>query len=118
MWFGFAYERTERTDRYQGYNDYARDQFGFEWHWRYNQRFRFEFDGYYRSYDYPNAFAYNNPIAGVKTLESVHGKLIAEFRFTPHLSISADAEYRESESTDARIAYDRMLFSLGVTWRQ
>ena len=118
MWFGFGYERTERTDRYLGYNDYTRDQFGFEWHWRANDRFRFEFDGYYRNYDYPAAFAYNNPVAGVKTLEAVHGKLLAEFRLTPHLSIAADAEYRETESTDARIAYDRLLFSLGITWRQ
>ncbi len=118
MWFGFNYSRTERTDRYLGYNDYGLDQFGFDWHWRAGQRFRFEFDGYYRSYDYPNAFAFNNPAAGIKTLEAVHGKLIAEFRVTPHLSIAADAVYREKESTDARIAYDRLLFSLGVTWRQ
>ena len=118
MWFGFGYERTERTDRYLGYNDYMRDQYGFEFHWRASQRFRFEIDGYYRNYDFPNAFAYNNPVAGVKTLEAVHGDVTLEFRMTPHLSIAANAEYREQESTDARIAYDRLLFSLGITWRQ
>ena len=118
MWFGFGYERTERTDRFQGYNDYIRDQYGFEFHWRASQRFRFEVDGRYRNYDFLNAFAFNNPVAGVKTLESIHGDVILEFRMTPHLSIAANAEYRESESTDARIAYDRLLFSLGITWRQ
>ena len=118
MWFGFSYDRTERTDRYLGYNDYTRDQFGFEWHWRTGRRFRFEAGGYYRNYDYPNAFAFNNPVAGVKTLEAVRGNVLMEIRMTPNLSIEADAEYRESTSTDARIAYDRLLFSLGVTWRQ
>ena len=117
-WFGFTYERTERVDRYLGYNDYTRDQFGFELHWRRGDRWRFEIDGYYRNYDYPNAFAFNNPVAGVKTLESIRGKALAEYRITPHISIAADAELRESTSSDARIAYDRLLFSLGVTWRQ
>ncbi len=118
MWFGFSYERTERTDRYLGYNDYARDQFGFDFHWRVGQRLRLETGGYYRNYNYPNAFAFHNPVAGPKTLEAVRGNLLASYRMTRGLSLVAEAEFHESTSTDTRIAYDRLLFSLGVTWRQ
>ncbi|MDA1062793.1 MAG: hypothetical protein O2907_00405 [Proteobacteria bacterium] len=57
-------------------------------------------------------------MTGIKTLETVRSNLLAEFRMTPHLSIRAEAELRESVSTDTRIGYDRSWFSLGVTWQQ
>jgi len=118
MWFGFNVELTDRQDRYLGYNDYQRNEFGFDFNWTPTPRFRFEFGGYYRNYDYPNAFAFHNPVAGIKTLESVRGNLLAEYRVTPHLSVTAEAEFRESVSTDTRIGYDKTWFSLGVTWQQ
>lgn len=118
MWFGFNVERTERQDRYLGYNDYTRDEFGVDYRWTPSPRFKFEVAAYYRNYDYPNAFAFHNPVVGLKTLETVRGNLLAEFRWTTHLSIKAEAEFRESTSTDTRIGYDRTWFSLGVTWQQ
>ena len=118
MWFGFNVELTDRQDRYLGYNDYRRDQYGFDFNWAPNPRFRFELGGYYRNYYYPNAFAFHNPVAGTKTLETLRGNLLAEFRITPHLSLIAEAELRESVSTDTRIGYDKSWFSLGVTWQQ
>jgi hypothetical protein len=118
MWFGFNVELTERQDRYLGYNDYSRDEFGVDFNWTPSPRFRFKVSGHYRSYDYPNAYAFHNPAAGVKTLETIRGNVLTEFRMTPHLSIAAEAELRESTSTDTRIGYDRTWFSLGVTWQQ
>jgi hypothetical protein len=117
MWFGFYFERTDRQDRYVGYNDFTRDEFGFDYSWAPSPRFKLELSGNYRSYDYPNAFAFHNPVAGIKTLETVRGNLLGSFRITPSLSVVAEAEYRESESTDIRIAYDRLWFSLGIIWR-
>lgn len=118
MWLGFGYELTDRTDRYVGYNDYTRDSYVFEFNWSPNARFELEAKGYYRIYDFPNAFAYNNPVAGPKTLESADGEVLATFRMTQHLSIAAEVEYRDIVSTDARIAYDRMRYSIGVVWQQ
>jgi len=117
MWFGFHLEHTDRDDRYVGYNDYTLDEFGFDYIWTPTPRSTLELSGDYRIYDYPNAFAFHNPIAGSKTLETVRSKLLTSFRITPSLSIVAEAEFRESVSTDTRIAYDRTWFSLGVTWR-
>ena len=118
MWFGFGYELTDRTDRYEGYNDYTRDGYLFEFHWSPGRRFELETNGYYRNYDYPNAFAFNNPVAGPKTLETLDGELVLRYRMTEHLSLSADIYHREVVSTDARIAYDRNRYSIGVVWQQ
>jgi len=117
MWFGFGYENTSRTDRYLGYNDYTRDSYSFEFHWSPGRRFDLEANGYYRIYDYPNAFAFHNPVAGLKTLESADGELIASYRMTRHLDLVAEIEYRETASTDARIQYDRIRYSIGVVWQ-
>jgi hypothetical protein len=118
MWFGFAYKNTRRTDRYLGYNDYTRDSYGFEFHWTPNRRFDVDLWGYYRIYDYPNAFAFHNPVAGPKTLETADAKMTATFRMTRHLRLVGELRYREVSSTDTRIAYDRNWYSLGVVWEQ
>ena len=114
MWFGFDYQRSERTDRYLGYNDYARDSYGFEFHWSPGDRFELEVEGYYRIYDYPNAFAFHNPLAGPKTHETARGRVIGSYRMTKSLSLVAEANYRGAASNDTRIGYDRYQYMLGV----
>ena len=118
MWFGFDIKRTQRTDQYVGYNDYTRDSFGFEFHWRPGDRFDLEAEGTYRLYDYPNAFAFHNPAVGPKTQESIDASLISTFRMTRHLSLVADVRYRQTVSNDIRIQYDRTQYSLGIRWEQ
>ncbi|MGB5164829.1 MAG: hypothetical protein WBN09_12900 [Woeseiaceae bacterium] len=117
LWFGLDYERSERTDRYVGYNDYTRDSYGFELHWRLHERFDLELGGFYRIYDYPNAFAFNNPIAGRKTYESAFGSVMGTFDMTATLSLVAEASYRGAASTDTRLAYDRYQYVLGIRWQ-
>ncbi len=118
MWFGFDIERTERTDQYVGYNDYSRDSFGFEFRWSPGSRFDLEAGGKYRLYDYPNAFAYHEPTAGLKTQESIIGNLLATYRLTRHISLVAEAEFFERVSNDIRIQYDRTRYLIGVRWSQ
>ena len=118
MWFGFNLERTERTDRYQGYNDYTRDEFGVDFSWAPTNRMSFKLASHYRNYDYPNAFAFHNPVAGIRSMEAVRGNFEGEFRITPRFSVNLEAEYRETSSTDLRLQYDRTWFSLGFTWKQ
>lgn len=116
MWFGVYYERTDRQDRYLGYDDYSRDAYGFEYRWSPGQRFRLEAEGYYRIYDFPNAFAFHNPIAGPRTQESARGKIEASYNFTRSLSVFLNGKYRETASTDTRIAYERAMYMLGIRW--
>lgn len=118
MWFGIEYERRDRTDRYVGYNNYVRDSYGAEIHWQIGQRFDLELASFYRLYNYENAFAFNNPAAPTKTLETVDGVLAATFRMTKRLSLVLEAEYRDQVSTDARLEYERSRYSLGIRWQQ
>jgi len=118
IWVGFEYRRTERSDQYVGYNDFSRDHFGMDLRWRAGQKISLKLSGYYRLYDYPNAFAFNFPRAGRKALETLDADLLATYRINGNLSIVADVQLRESGSNDLRIDYDRTLFSLGVTWQQ
>jgi len=118
MWFGFIYERSERTDRYLGYNDYSRDHYELEFRWRAGRRASVQLRGFYRNYDYPNAFAFHNPAAGAKTLETAELHALVSYRMTDSLSLELRAEAHEAVSTDPRIAYDRTWYSLGVSWRR
>lgn len=118
LWFGFGYQFSSRKDTYVGYNDYTRDGYGFEFHWSQGPRFDLDLQTWYRIYDYPNAFAFNNPALPVKTLETATGQLRLSYRFTPHLSMQSQIEYRGTASTDTRIGYDRNWYSIGVVWRQ
>lgn len=118
MWFGFDVERTERVDQYVGYNNYTRDSFRFDFHWTLGDRFDLELNSIYRLYDYPNAFAFHNPVAGRKTQESADGTMVGTFRMTRHLSLVGEARYRETVSNDTRIQYERWQYILGVRWQQ
>ncbi len=118
LWFGMDVKRRTRTDQYVGYNDYDRDSFGLELHWTPVERFEFEANGIYKLYDYPNAFAFNNRVAGRKTQESAEINLIGTFQMTRHLSIVGAARYRETVSNDTRIQYEKNQFTLSVLWEQ
>jgi hypothetical protein len=118
MWFGFEIDRTIRSDQYVGYNDYTRDSFGVEFHWMASERFDFEAGSIYRLYDYPNAFAFHDPVAGNKTQETLESNVLATFRMTRHLSLVGEARFRETVSNDLRIQYDRTQYVLGVRWEQ
>lgn len=118
LWFGVDAERTERIDQYLGYNDYTRDSFGVEFHWSPGERFDLEASGVYHLYNYPNAFAFHEPLAGRKTQESARASLVATFQMTRHLSLVGEASYRETVSNDTRIQYERNQFVFGVRWEQ
>lgn len=116
MWFGVDYVRTTRTDDFVGYNDYTRDAFGAEFHWSPHFRFDLEASGQYRLFDYPNAFAFNEPAGGPKTREDARFALVGTFLLTRSLQLVAEARYREVVSNDIRISYERMQYALSVRW--
>jgi len=116
IWFGLDYIRTTREDGHVGYNNYDKDSYGFELHWRIGQRFDLEASGIYRVYDYENAFAFHEPAAGPKTLERVLGSLIATFDMTRSLSLVGEVRYDDVTSNDARLAYNRIQYVLGIRW--
>jgi len=116
FWFGVNYERRQREDGFVGYADYTRDSYGAEIRWGIGSRLDFEISGYYRLYDFPNAFAFNNPDQGVKTLETVDVNVSASYRMTRSLFLVLEGALDERVSTDSRIEYERSQFVLGIHW--
>lgn len=116
FWFGFDYVRTQREDTYRGYNNYVRDTYNLDISWRAGRKFRLEASAYYRVYDFENAFAFHNPVAGRKTLETMIGSLNASFRMAWDLTLVAQYNYRDVASNDTRIAYDRSQYVIGIRW--
>ena len=116
MWFGLDFLHTTREDRHVGYNNYVRNSYGAELHWRIGNRFDLEASGIYRIYDYENAFAFQNPAAGRKTLERILGALIATFDMTPNLTLVTEYRYEDAQSNDTRIAYNRSRIAISVRW--
>ncbi|MDH3439583.1 MAG: hypothetical protein OEM63_02435 [Gammaproteobacteria bacterium] len=118
MWFGIGYARTDREDRHVGYNSYVRDQYFVQYHLRIANRFRIDLRGRYFNYNYENAFAYHEPTAGRKTMESAIGSFVASYRMTDSLDLVAEYHYRDVQSNDERLAYGRSQAILAVRWSQ
>jgi tetratricopeptide (TPR) repeat protein len=118
MWFSLDYLRTDREDRHVGYNNYVRNSYGGEFHWRIGNRFDFEAAGAFQVYDYENAFAFQNPAAGRKTLERIFGSVLFTFDMTPQFTLVTEYRYYDSQSNDTRIAYNRSRISVSVLWER
>ncbi|MEM9403898.1 MAG: hypothetical protein AAGA44_15605 [Pseudomonadota bacterium] len=116
FWFGVKYVFTDRADNYIGYNDYTRDGFGAELHLRLGNNFQLDAEALYRIYNFTNAFAFNNPTADRKTLESADGRLAVSYDMPWNLRLVGDYTYRDVTSNDARIAFQRSLFMLSLQW--
>ncbi len=114
-WAGVEYRRTERRDQFLGYNDYTRDQVSAELHARLG-RLDLDAVGRLRRYDYPNAYAFNTPAGGPRELDALDWELAASYAVRPHIRLSARVESISVDSTDARVVYDRLQSSLGLTW--
>lgn len=116
FWFGFDYVRTERTDTYVGYNNYTRDTYKVDVSWRAGEKFMLRASAYYRVYAFENAFAFHEPAAGRKTLETVEGGLFATYAMPWNLTLVAQYNYDNVDSNDTRIAYERSQYMLGLRW--
>ena len=81
-------------------------------------RFDLDVTAGYRIYHFENAFAFNDPAAGRKTLETATGGAMATFRMTDTLTLVGEYIYRDVASNDTRIAYGRSQILFGVRWMQ
>jgi hypothetical protein len=110
------YSRTDREDRFVGYNNYTRDKITLETTFELSDNFVAEVELSYRDQQYPNAFAFNNPTQAAKEYQELEVEASARYRFTDQLSLRFDLEQDDVESSDPRGEYDRLRMSLGVFW--
>ncbi|MGB5353020.1 MAG: hypothetical protein WBN32_05350 [Woeseia sp.] len=117
FWFGLRYLRSDRTDRYLGYNDYLRDSYGGEFSLRVNNRLKVRAEGWYRIYNYVRAYAYQTPAAGRKTMETADARVTARWQFNDDVSLIGSFEYADTASNDLRIDYTRSQYMIGLRWQ-
>jgi hypothetical protein len=112
-----SYMQLDRTDRFQGYMNYTQDIIGARVVMRPGRRWIISAGLTQRSYNYQNAFAFNDPAAGPKTLDDSVADLGVNFDVMKSLSISLDLASTDVTSSDPRAAYTRARQLLGVVWR-
>jgi hypothetical protein len=114
----FGVERLQRTDQFLGYNDYTRD--GVEMVLTLSPGARMDISAKFDvgSYEYPSAFAFNDPAGGIRETKSSEFELRLEYAFTSRISLWASMEIEEVVSSDFRAEYERSIATLGVLWRR
>jgi hypothetical protein len=117
MSLDFSYMRLDRTDAFQGYMNYTQDIIGARVVMRPSKRWTISAGLTQRSYDYQNAFAFNDPAAGAKTLDDSIADLSVNFDVLKSLSVSIDLASTDVTSSDPRAAYTRQRSLVGAVWR-
>ena len=112
-----SYMRLDRTDGFQGYMDYTQDILGARVVMRPGKRWTISAGVTQRSYDYANAFAFNDPNSGPKTLDDTIADFGVNFDVMKSLSISVDLASTDVTSSDPRAAYTRQRSLIGAVWR-
>ncbi len=109
--------RLDRQDAFVGYYDSIQNQLRLRASYRPSRRLRFSAVLKSRIYDYPNAFAFNDPAAGARELDDIGAELRGEFQITSEISAWAQLITTDVSSSDPRLAYARTQSMLGVLWR-
>jgi len=117
MSLDFSYMRLDRTDAFQGYMNYTQDILGARVVMRPGKRWTISAGLTQRSYDYQNAFAFNDPAAGPKTLDDSIADLSVNWDVMKSFSISMDFASTDVTSSDPRAAYTRQRNLIGAVWR-
>jgi hypothetical protein len=111
-----TYRRSDRTDDFVGYEDYTQTAVGLRASYRATRNLWMSLGMETRSYEYPNAFAFNNPAAGRRELEDTVADFSAEYELSRRWSVIASLALTDVTSTDARAAYTRMRSTFGAVW--
>jgi hypothetical protein len=112
-----SYLRLDRTDSFEGYMNYTQDIVGARVVMRPSKRWTISAGLTQRSYDYPNAYAFNDPAAGPKTLDDSVADVSVNFDVLKSLSVSVDLASTDVTSSDPRAAYTRQRSLVGAVWR-
>jgi len=111
----FDYERRERIDGYQGYDDYTKNLVKTRIHYKINRDTKVKVSLAYWERDYPNAFAFDNFLKDIKKkYDGFDARLGLEMNRDKHTSLLADLKYNEENSSDLRYSYDRFRLSFAI----
>lgn len=113
------YWHTWRLDRALGYNSYTKDRVKLRLRYHFDSDFLVRGSIDYSRKNYPNAFAYDNPVAGMKKYNTLDVSLKAEYEnvFSDNGSIWISGDYIKQNSSDLRYAYNQAQVQIGADWK-
>jgi len=114
----FAQERVERIDEFVGYFDYSLNVARLGLEYRPNSRLSASVGVSAQTYDFPNALAFNNPLAARRSIDTSRTDLQLEYAFSGSLALWIALESESTTSTDLREAFDRSIATVGIKWRR
>jgi tetratricopeptide (TPR) repeat protein len=114
-WIGLEYRITDREDQYRGYDDFRRQSLRAVAHLDV-PRLSVDLAYVHRDYDFANAFAFDVPTGGDKTLTSSAAELDLDYRLWRDFYITAHGRLRIVDSSDARLEYEQTQLAVGMKW--
>lgn len=111
-----AYYRTDRTDKFVGYNDYVQDKFRLSAGIKFTDKLSASLRFTTRDQTYDNAFAFNNPTQAMKEYDETEFYATTEYQLRDKLSIYGEVRFEDIGSSDLRGEYERMRAAIGVSW--
>ncbi len=109
------YNHTRRADGFVNYNDYKENRYGVRV--LYEQgRFKTRLALHHWTRNYPNAFAFDNPIGGAKAYSGNNAKFKTEWERSRNSSFWGELVYTAQNTTDLRYDYTRSQIMAGMSW--
>jgi len=112
-WIGsLGYSKVFRKDVHVGYNDYSEDQVDLKVILKKGD-FRIRSLLTYRNRYYPNAFAFDNPVAGKNTYTYMKMANTLKYEYSSHMNLFFKVLLWKVQTQDTRYEYDRYKVSIG-----
>ncbi|HHI94458.1 MAG TPA: hypothetical protein ENK04_13255 [Gammaproteobacteria bacterium] len=110
------YERLQRDDSYQSYDNYTKNTVKLRAHYRWDKN-KLKVSVAYWKRDYPNAFAFDNFVKGIsKEYDGLNTNVQWIKAYDERVTLSTGLKVNSENSTDLRYGYDRYRLSFAVSW--
>lgn len=112
----FEIKNTERTDEFEGYNNYSRMDVSIRARYKYSNKTKIRAKIRSTTVDYDNAFNFEDNTQGNKENSSADLDFKVEHQWAKHKTYFVELDYTDRVSTDDRYDYTNNMIMLGAKW--
>jgi len=117
-WLSYLdYERSQRVDGYQNYDDYTKNTIKLRVRYRWNKD-KLKMSVEYWDREYPNAFAFDNFVKDIsKHYDGINANVEWVRPYSERVTLSTGLRVNQENSSDLRYSYDRYRLSFAMSWK-
>lgn len=112
----FSLESTDRTDEFEGYNDYSRLDMTLRARFKYSDKTKLRGKISTSATDYANAYNFDDASRGIKENSGLDLNFKVEHEMNKNKLYYVELDYTDRESTDDRYDYTNNIIMLGAKW--